>query len=126
MSYFDTHAHFDDPQFDADREAVLARAAAAGVETILCVGTTLAESRKAVELAATHPQLYASVGIHPNSCGEAAADDWAAIVALLDEPRVVGLGETGLDRYWDTTPLELQQDYFRRHLAAARQPTCRW
>ena len=61
------------------------------------------------------------MGIHPNSCAEAAADDWDGIVALADHPRVVALGETGLDRYWDFAPLDLQIDYFRRHLRLGRE-----
>lgn len=61
------------------------------------------------------------MGIHPNSCAEAQADDWQQIVALCSEPRVVALGETGLDRYWDFAPLDLQKDYFQRHLALGRQ-----
>jgi TatD DNase family protein len=117
----DSHAHLDDPQFDADRDAVLARAAAAGVEQIVCVGTTLESSRAAVRLAESYPQVYAAVGIHPNSCAEAAADDWEQIVSLAEHPRVVALGETGLDRHWDFAPLELQIDYFHRHLSLARE-----
>ena len=117
----DTHAHLDDPQFDADRDAVIQRSLAAGVEAIVCVGTTLATSRVAIDLAETYPAIHAAVGIHPNSCGEAAADDWDQIVALADHPRVVALGETGLDRYWDFTPLDLQRDYFARHLQLARR-----
>jgi TatD DNase family protein len=121
MAFLDTHAHLQDTDFDADRDAVIERARQAGVEAILCVGITLATSRQAVELAAAHENVFATVGIHPNSCGEAGPDDWAEILRLLDQPRVVGLGETGLDCYWDETPLELQREYFRRHLAAARQ-----
>ncbi len=117
----DSHAHLDDPQFDADRDAVIARAVAAGVETIVCVGTTLESSRAAVRLAERYGEVYAAVGIHPNSCAEAAADDWAGIVALADHPRVVAVGETGLDRYWDFAPLDLQIDYFRRHLRLGGQ-----
>ena len=64
----DTHAHLDDPEFDADREAAILRAQAAGVEAIICVGTTLASSRAAVRLAETHANVYAAVGVHPNSC----------------------------------------------------------
>ncbi len=117
----DSHAHLDDPQFDADRQAVIARSAAAGVEAVVCVGTTLESSRAAVRLAETHPEIYAAVGIHPNSCAEAARDDWDQIAALVEHPRVVALGETGLDRYWDFAPLDLQIDYFRRHLQLGRQ-----
>jgi TatD DNase family protein len=112
----DTHAHLDDSQFDADRDEVVARARQAGVETVICVGTSVASSRIAVRMAETYPQLYAAVGIHPNSCAEAAADDWEQIVAMLDHPRVVALGETGLDRYRDFAPIELQREYFTRHL----------
>jgi TatD DNase family protein len=118
---FDSHAHLDDSQFDADREAVIARAAAAGVEAILCVGTTLASSRAAVRLAETFGQVYAAVGIHPNSSAEAAKGDWDQVVALAAHPRVVALGETGLDRYRDFAPLERQIDYFRRHLELGRR-----
>jgi TatD DNase family protein len=112
----DTHAHLDDDQFDADRDAVIARAVAAGVEAIVCVGTTVQSSLAAIRIAETYPQAYAAVGIHPNSCAEAREGDWERIVDLLDHPRVVALGETGLDRYWDYAPIELQRDYFARHL----------
>ena len=111
----DSHAHLDDPQFDADRDAVIARAVAAGVETIVCVGTTLESSRAAVRLAELRRSLRGR-GHPPQLLAEAAADDWAGIVALADHPRVVAVGETGLDRYWDFAPLDLQIDYFRRHL----------
>ena len=85
----DTHAHLDDEQFDADRDAVVARAVAAGVEAIICVGTNLESSRAAVKLAETYPQVYAAVGIHPNSCAEAADGDWDQIAALLDKEYLV-------------------------------------
>jgi TatD DNase family protein len=117
----DSHAHLDDEQFDADREAVVQRALAAGVETILCVGTTVAASRAAVRVAETHAGVYAAVGIHPNSCGEAAAGDWEQIAAMLDHPRVVGLGETGLDCYRDFTPLDVQREFLLRHLRLAEE-----
>ncbi len=117
----DTHCHLDDQQFEADLAAVIARAAAAGVEQIISLGTTAASSRATVRLAETYSNLFAAVGIHPNSCAEAVAGDWDAIVSLLDHPRVVALGETGLDRYWDYSPIELQRDYFDRHLRLSQQ-----
>jgi TatD DNase family protein len=117
----DTHAHLDDPQFDADRDDVIARSVAAGVEMIVCVGTTLDFSRIAVRLAETYPQVYAAVGIHPNSCADASEGDWEQIAALLDHPRVVAIGETGLDRHWDFAPLDLQIEWFRRHIRLGRQ-----
>ena len=117
----DTHCHLDDEQFEADRDAVVARAVAAGVDRMISLGTTAASSRAAVRLAETYPGLYAAVGIHPNSCAEAASGDWEAIVSLLDHPRVVAVGETGLDRYWDYAPIELQRDYFDRHIRLSQQ-----
>lgn len=112
----DTHCHLDDEQFDADRAAAIQRAAAAGVEAMIALGTTAASSQASVRVAESHANVYAAVGIHPNSCAEAAPGDWDAVVALLGIARVVALGETGLDRYWDHAPIELQRDYFDRHL----------
>ena len=117
----DTHCHLDDEQFDSDRAAVVARAACAGVEHMIALGTTAASSRATVHLAETYPSLYAAVGIHPNSCAEADSSDWDTIQSLLDHPRVVALGETGLDRYWDYVPMELQRDYFDRHLRLSQR-----
>lgn len=114
--YFDTHAHLDQPDFDADRAEVMARAAAAGVSRVLCVAVTAASSARCAQLAGEYASLYASVGVQPNYTHEALAGDWDQIVALARRPRVIALGETGLDRYWDHAPFDLQQDYFDRHL----------
>jgi TatD DNase family protein len=118
---FDTHAHLDQPEFDADRDEVLQRAAAAGVGEVLCVGTTAESSAAAVGLADTHPGVYAAVGVQPNYTSQVAAGDWDRVLSLVDRPKVVALGETGLDRYWDYAPLPVQQDYFDRHLQLAQQ-----
>jgi TatD DNase family protein len=118
--YIDTHAHLDQPEFDADRGEVIARARAAGVETMVCPAVSVASSRAALQLAADFG-LHAAVGIHPNSTAEAAPDDWRQIVALASEPRVVAVGETGLDRYRDFAPFPLQQEYLDRHLRLARE-----
>jgi TatD DNase family protein len=120
MPLFDTHAHLDQEEFDADRAATVERAVAAGVEHILCVGVTADSSEAAVRLAEEFPQIYAAVGIHPNSAAAALSGDWNRIEKLLDRPKVVALGETGLDRYWNETPLELQREYFLRHLRLSR------
>lgn len=121
MPYIDTHAHLDVEEFAADRDEVIARARDAGVEVIVCPGVTADSSDSVLRLAEANRSLYAAVGIQPNSCAEAAAGDWDRVVAMADHPRVVALGETGLDRYWDFTPFELQQDYFDRHLRLAAQ-----
>ena len=116
MQLFDTHAHLDDEQFDEIRDAVIERSREAGIDKILSIGTTASSSKQTVELSNRYDGVYAAVGIQPNYCHEVEPDDWDRILALVDESRVVALGETGLDRYWDHAPFELQRDYFDRHL----------
>ena len=115
----DTHAHLDDPRLRARLAAVLESARAAGVVQVVAIGTTAGDSGSVVALAREHPGVFASVGIHPNEAAEAAPGDWDRVVALASEPGVVAIGETGLDRHWDRTPFDLQQDFFGRHLALA-------
>lgn len=117
----DTHCHLDDDQFDRCRDEVVARAAAAGVFRLMTIGISVATSRSAVRLAAEHDSVYAAVGIQPNYVAEAAPGDWDEIVALAGAPKVKALGETGLDRYWQHAPWELQQDFFDRHLRLSQQ-----
>jgi TatD DNase family protein len=74
-----------------------------------------------IQLAEQHDCIRAAVGIHPNYAAQAAFDDWRVICELAQHPRVVALGETGLDRYWDHTPIDVQVDYFERHLALSRE-----
>ena len=95
----DSHAHLDFPEFQGEIDAIVERAAAAGVTRIITIGTSLASSRRAVELAERHPAIYAAIGIHPGSATEAAPGDIAALAALAANPRVVAIGETGLDYY---------------------------
>jgi TatD DNase family protein len=121
VRFFDTHAHLDDDRFHADLDEVLPRAASAGVGSIATIAVTAASSVACVELAQRHESLYASVGIQPNHVADAAAGDWDQVMALSAKPKVVAVGETGLDRYWDHTPFAHQEDYFARHLALARR-----
>ncbi len=119
MTLFDTHAHLDDERFAADLPAVLARAQGAGVGRVLTIGIDRRTSENASRLAAEWPMVQAVVGIQPNCCAEASPGDFDAVAVLLTQPKVVAVGETGLDRYWDKAPFELQIDYFRRHLQLA-------
>jgi TatD DNase family protein len=121
MRLFDSHAHLNQGEFDADRTQMIARARAAGVEGIVTVGYNVASSVQSIEIAAAHAGVFAAVGIQPNDSAQAAVADWDRVVDLARAPRVVALGETGLDRYWDTSPLEVQQDYFDRHLRLSQQ-----
>lgn len=93
----DTHAHLDFPDFADDLDAVLARAAAAGVSRILSIGTSVESSRRAVALAEKYPQVFAVIGVHPNAAYEAAPGFIDELRALAQSPRVVAIGETGLD-----------------------------
>lgn len=113
---FDTHCHLDQEEFDATRSEVVERARAVGVEKMVAIGTTTVASQKCVSLAAEFEGVYAAIGIQPNYVAEAGPDDWQTIVELADAPGVVAIGETGLDRHWDFTPFDLQQDYFDRHI----------
>lgn len=120
---FDTHAHLSDPQLEAIRDDLLRRATEAGVEGMIAVATDAASSLACLKMAEENEQVLASVGIHPNDCHLAKEDDWDAIRHLARHPRVVGIGETGLDRYWDTCPIDLQNDWLDRHISLSFELT---
>ena len=121
MPLIDTHAHLDEDAFSQDADEVIARAIASGVIAMVAVATTVASSRATLALAARVPQVFASVGIHPNYAVQAQPGDWEIIEELAASPKVVAIGETGLDRYWDHTPFDVQLDYFRRQIELARR-----
>src|SRR5207248_9533290 len=105
-----------------DLPAVLDGAAAAGVERTVCIGIDRDSSRESGRLADRFPPLAAAVGIQPNHAAEAEPGDWDVVVKLAEtEPKVVAVGETGLDRYWDRTPFPLQEEFFARHMELARR-----
>ena len=115
----DTHAHLD--ALDDDPGVVVARARAAGVERILTVGTTPAGCRRALELADEHDGVFAVLGIHPHEAGDATDADVAEVRALLDHPRAVAVGETGLDWFRDYAPRDAQLRLFEQLLAVAAE-----
>ncbi len=115
----DTHAHLDLSQFDADRAAVIERAASAGVARIVTIGIDAASNRAAVALAEEYPTVYAAVGFHPGSVATWGDGTLADLRALLAHPRVVALGEIGLDYYWDDTPRDDQARVFQAQLDLA-------
>ena len=117
---FDTHAHYDDEAFDADREALLASMPEHGVGLILDPGCDLDSSRRAVELARTYPHVYAAVGWHPENCAPYTEESLEALRAWAQEPKVAAIGEIGLDYYWaENPPREFQQQVFRAQLELA-------
>jgi TatD DNase family protein len=121
MPLIDTHAHLADEAFSETIQDVVARAQQAGVEKILCVGTTAKSSQHSIELAQQFASVFASVGIHPNYAHQASEQDWMKIQSLATQPKVVALGETGLDRYWDDCPWENQLENFHRHWQLSRE-----
>lgn len=116
MRFVDTHAHLDEQSFETDLADVLNRASEAGLVRIITIGVTVASSRNVLDMVARHSQLSAIVGIHPNYSSQAAPNDFEDIEAMTAHPLVVGVGETGLDKYWDFAPLDIQREYFRKHI----------
>ncbi|PHS07517.1 MAG: hydrolase TatD [Blastopirellula sp.] len=121
MELFDTHSHIFDESLLSQIDEVVDRANAAGVQTIIAVGCTVEDSQQCIELAERFDSVYASVGIQPNYTADAKPDDWQRIVELVKHPKVIAIGETGLDKYWDNAPFEIQQDYFDRHLRLSQE-----
>ncbi len=121
MDLVDTHAHLDGEAFAGDLEAVLDRAAAAGVTTILAIGTDVPSSARAVDLAERFPQVRAVLGIHPHRAGTVSPDAVRDLAPWVHHRRVVGLGETGLDYYRDFAPRPAQAALFRAHLVLAQE-----
>lgn len=123
MTFADSHCHLTDPQFDDDREAVIERARAVGVSRFFVIGATgdFAHNLKAVELAQEHPDIFAVIGVHPHDAKTITPDTYARLRKLAQEPRVVGLGETGLDFHYDNSPREDQRAHFRGFIRLARE-----
>ena len=121
LELFDTHAHLHVPEFDADRAEMMARARQAGVTRMLTIGTGIPTSRAAVALAESEPDVWASVGVHPHDAAEADADVLTEIERLAGGPRVVAVGEIGLDFFRNRSPREAQERVFRHCIGLARR-----
>lgn len=119
--FSDTHAHLFAEVLRQDLAGVLARAKAAGVERILCVGTDLESSRESVAIAESNPNIFASVGVHPHDARAAPADYLLQLNNLAKHPKVVALGEMGLDYFRQHSPREMQERVFREQVALAAE-----
>jgi len=117
----DSHCHLDLAQFDEDRAAVLERSRAAGIGLIVVPGIDVAQCRGALALAETTPELYLAVGVHPNSSGDFGSANVDALRQLADHPKVVAIGEIGLDYYWDKVTPAQQAIAFRAQLELAAE-----
>lgn len=121
----DSHCHLD--YFTAELDAILARAADAGVAELVTIGTTMDQSLAIRGIAEQHANVWCTVGVHPQSAAKAPVPPVDAITALADHPKVIGIGESGLDYFYDTAPVDVQQQSFRHHIRAARKadvPLC--
>jgi TatD DNase family protein len=117
----DSHCHLDFEDFRDDLPAILERARGAGIVAMVCVGSggDLATAERAVALAEKEPDVFAAIAIHPHDASKVQPDFWPALEALARRPRVVGVGETGLDYYYDHSPRQTQREVFVRFLELA-------
>ena len=120
---FETHAHYEDEQFDSCREAILASLPDCGIKRVVNVGSTIETTKKSVELANKYDFIYAAVGVHPSEISELNEERLAWIKELTKLEKVVAIGEIGLDYYWDKEPTvqENQRYWFRRQMELARE-----
>ena len=118
---FDTHAHYDDKQFDEDREQLLDSMRAGGVGTIVNASATVESWDKVLELTREYPFVYGMIGVHPDEVGALDEEKFARMERLLQEEKVVAVGEIGLDYYWDNESHEVQKRWFIRQLELAQK-----
>ncbi|MEJ2374770.1 MAG: TatD family hydrolase [Pseudolabrys sp.] len=117
----DSHCHLDFPDFASELDAVITRARAAGVGRIVTISTRVKKRAQVLAIAERFHDVFCSVGTHPHNAQEETNIDAEALIALAEHPKIVAIGEAGLDYYYDTSPRDLQEESFRRHIAAARQ-----
>ncbi len=117
----DTHAHYDDEQFDADREELLGSMEEGGIGLIVNAGSTVTSWDKIVELTEQYPFVYGAVGVHPDEVGELDEEKFLRMADLLDRDKIVAVGGIGLDYYWDKEKHDLQKEWFVRQLGLARE-----
>ena len=118
---FDTHTHYDDEQFNEDREAVLLSLAEQEIGAIANMGASVRGAKDSVALAKQYSFVYAAVGIHPDHAKDLNEEEFAVLKALAAEDKVVAIGEIGLDYYWDSTEREEQKYWFKRQLGLAQE-----
>src|SRR3954451_1229202 len=117
----DSHCHLDFPDFTGEVEAIVARAQAAGVARLVSISTRIKKHADILAIAERFPEVYCSIGTHPHNAHEELEFDTAAIVARTHHPKIVAIGEAGLDYHYDYSPRDAQERGFRAHIAAARE-----
>ncbi len=117
----DSHCHLDFPDFDGEVDALVARAEAAGVGCMVTICTRPRQAAAVVALAESHARIFCAIGLHPHHVAAEGMPDEGDLVDFARHPKVVALGETGLDYHYDRSPRDLQQESFRRHIRAAEK-----
>ncbi len=118
---FDTHAHYDDDAFQEDREELLGGLRAAGIGTVVNVGASIASTKTSIALAESHPFIYAAAGVHPSESAELDEERMKWLEEMCARPKVVAVGEIGLDYHWDEPDREVQKHWFRQQIGLARK-----
>lgn len=118
---FDTHAHYDDDAFDDDREELLSSLKSAGVGIVVNSGASLDGCRRTIELTEKYPFIYGTLGVHPDEVGELNEETFFWLKEQLMRPKIVAVGEIGLDYYWDKEKREIQKEWFVRQLRLAKE-----
>lgn len=117
--YFESHAHYDDERFDEDRDTLLASFPAEGIETVVNASSDIKSSKASIALSEKYPFFYAAVGVHPHEVENITEADIDELRELSKHPKVVAIGEIGLDYYYDLSPRNLQRHWFKRQLELA-------
>lgn len=117
----DSHCHLDFPDFAEERDAIVAHALSAGVGRMVTISTRVRKFAEVLAIAETYPEVFCSVGTHPHNAAEEADVTAGELVRLAAHPKVVAIGEAGLDYYYDKAPRDVQATVFRTHIAAARE-----
>ena len=117
--YFESHAHYDDERFDEDRDTLLAYFPAEGIETVVNASSDIKSSKASIALSEKYPFFYAAVGVHPHEVENITEADIDELRELSKHPKVVAIGEIGLDYYYDLSPRDLQRHWFKRQLELA-------
>ena len=118
---FETHAHYDDEQFDSGREALLASLPDCGIKRVVNVGASIASTKNSIELAEKYDYIYGAIGVHPNETAELTEENFNWLRQQCKREKCVAVGEIGLDYYWDEPERSVQKEWFVRQLHLARE-----
>lgn len=113
---FESHAHYDDPAFDDDREALFHQMKEDGIEYVINIGASLKTTKNTIDLAEKHAFVYGAAGVHPSETGELEEESFRWLAEQCDHPKIVAVGEIGLDYYWDTPERSIQKTWFERQI----------